>query len=141
MQNKNVLENLDIIQQAMRKKRKVAFKYFSHRQEKELRRDGHEYILTPIRLIYADEFYYMIVFSDHYADMEGHYAFNPYRVDRMVDVHVSDEPATKDLHRQLYNRRTPLPFFGIYATKKVPIELEFDQEAMNPIIDKLSRCD
>lgn len=139
MQNQNVLENLDIIQQAMREKRKVVFKYFSYNmdKEKELRRDGHEYILTPIRLIYADEFYYMIVFSDHYADMEGHYAFNPYRVDRMVDVHVSDEPATKDPRIANYITEEHLsPSFGIYAAKKVPIELEFDQEAMNPIIDK-----
>lgn len=139
MQNQSVLENLDIIQQAMREKRKVAFKYFSYNidKKKELRRDGHEYILTPIRLIYADEFYYMIVFSDHYADMEGHYAFNPYRVDRMVDVHVSDEPATKDPRIANYTTEEHLsPSFGIYAAKKVPIELEFDQEAMNPIIDK-----
>lgn len=139
MQNQSVLENLDIIQQAMREKRKVAFKYFSYNidKKKELRRDGHEYILTPIRLIYADEFYYMIVFSDHYADMEGHYAFNPYRVDRMVDVHVSDEPATKDPRIANYITEEHLsPSFGIYAAKKVPIELEFDQEAMNPIIDK-----
>lgn len=139
MQNQNVLENLDIIQQAMREKRKVAFKYFSYNmdKEKELRHDGHEYILTPIRLIYADEFYYMIVFSDHYADMEGHYAFNPYRVDRMVDVHVSDEPATKDPRIANYITEEHLSLsFGIYAAKKVPIELEFDQEAMNPIIDK-----
>lgn len=139
MQNQNVLENLDIIQQAMREKRKVAFKYFSYniKKEKKLRRDGQEYVLTPIRLIYADEFYYMIVFSDHYADMEGHYAFNPYRVDRMVDVHVSDEPATKDPRIANYITEEHLsPSFGIYAAKKVPIELEFDQEAMNPIIDK-----
>lgn len=139
MQNQSVLENLDIIQQAMREKRKVAFKYFSYNMDKkkELRRDGHEYLLTPIRLIYADEFYYMIVFSDHYADMEGHYAFNPYRVDRMVDVHVSDEPATKDPRIANYITEDHLsPSFGIYAAKKVPIELEFDQEAMNPIIDK-----
>ena len=79
----------------------------------------------------------MIVFSDHYADMEGHYAFNPYRVDRMVDVHVSDEPATKDPRIANYTTEEHLsPSFGIYAAKKVPIELEFDQEAMNPIIDK-----
>ena len=139
MQNQSVLENLGIIQQAMREKRKVAFKYFSYNidKKKELRRDGHEYILTPIRLIYADEFYYMIVFSDHYADMEGHYAFNPYRVDRMVDIHVSDEPATKDPRIANYITEEHLsPSFGIYAAKKVPIELEFDQEAMNPIIDK-----
>lgn len=139
MQNQSVLENLDIIQQAMREKRKVTFKYFSYNidKKKELRRDGQEYILTPIRLIYADEFYYMIVFSDHYADMEGHYAFNPYRVDRMVDVHVSDEPATKDPRIANYITEEHLSLsFGIYAAKKVPIELEFDQEAMNPIIDK-----
>ncbi len=139
MQNQSVLENLDIIQQAMRQKRKVAFKYFSYniKKQKELRRDAHEYVLTPIRLIYADEFYYMIVFSDHYADMEGHYAFNPYRVDRMVDVHVSDEPATKDPRIANYTTEDHLsPSFGIYAAKKVPVILEFDQEAMNPIIDK-----
>lgn len=139
MQNQNVLNNLDIIQQAMRAKQKIAFKYFSYNinKERELRRGGHEYILTPIRLIYADEFYYLIAFSDHYADMEGHLPFSPYRVDRMIDVHVSDEPATRDPRIANFATEEHLsPSFGIYAAEKVSIVLEFDQEAMNPIIDK-----
>ena len=99
MQNSDALLNIDLIQQAMREKRKIRFRYFHYdaAKQKALNHGGDAYELTPVRLIYSDEFYYMIGFRDKWANAgSGHQPFTPYRVDRMLDVAVSEEPSTKD---------------------------------------------
>lgn len=139
MDNESVLENLDVIQQAMRRKRKVEFTYFHYdiHKKKVPNKDGGIYRVTPVRLVYADEFYYLISFMDQWADVEGHQPFTPYRVDRMMDVRVSDEPATKDPRIATYVTEEHLsPSFGVFSADKVPVTLEFDQTVMNQIIDK-----
>ena len=139
MKNESALENLDVIQQAMRRKCKVEFKYFEYdlHKQKVLRRGGYTYCVTPVRLIYADELYYLISFMDQWADKEGHQPFTPYRVDRMTDVRVSDEPATRDARIATYETEKHIsPSFGVYAADKVSVKLEFDRCAMNQIVDK-----
>ena len=94
MQNSDALLNIDLIQQAMREKRKIRFRYFHYdaAKQKALNHDGKTYELTPVRLIYSDELYYMIGFRDKWANAgSGHQPFTPYRVDRMLDVAVSEE--------------------------------------------------
>ena len=86
MQNSDALLNIDLIQQAMREKRKIRFRYFHYdaAKQKALNHDGKTYELTPVRLIYSDELYYMIGFRDKWANAgSGHQPFTPYRVDRM----------------------------------------------------------
>ena len=139
MENEAVLRSLDVIQQAMRRRRKVEFGYFHYDLKKKRvpNRNGATYKLTPVRLIYADELYYMIAFDDYWAGIEGRQPFTPYRVDRMMDVRVSEDPATKDARIANYNTGEHVtPSFGVFAAETVPIVLEIDQAVMNPIIDK-----
>ena len=139
MQNEGILQNLDVIQQAMRRKRKIEFTYYHYdiHKKKVPNRGGPIYSLTPVRLIYADELYYMIAFDDYWAGKEGHQPFTPYRVDRMMDVRVSDERATKDPRIANYDTEEHVsPSFGVFASEKVSVVLEIDERAMNPIVDK-----
>lgn len=139
MHNAAALENADIIQQAMRMKRKVSFKYFHYNaaKEKVLNHAGEPFSVTPVRLVYADEFYYLIAFMDRWANVEGHQPFSPFRVDRMLDVRVSDELATKDARIATYRSDEHIsPSFGVFAAEMTNIVLEFDERVMNPVIDK-----
>lgn len=139
MHNAAALTNADIIQQAMRTKRKVSFKYFHYdaAKRKVLNHNGEAHTVTPVRLIYADELYYLIAFMDRWADVPGHQPFSPFRVDRMLDVQVSDELSTKDVRIATYKAEEHVsPSFGVYAAKMANIVLEFDERVMNPIIDK-----
>lgn len=138
MQNEGVLKNLDIIQRALREKRKIEFQYFAYdiKKQRVPRKHGCLYITTPVRLLYADEFYYLITFNDFWAKQNKD-VFTPYRVDRMLEVKVSKEPATKDNRISNYKTEDHIsPSFGVYAAPKVPVVLEFDQSVMNPIVDK-----
>ena len=136
MQNSDALQNLDIIQQAMRLKRKIEFRYYHYdaKKRKVLNRDG----ATPVRLVYADEFYYLIAFMDQWANAGGeHQPFTPYRVDRVIDLAVLDEPATKDPRIASYITEEHVsPSFGVFAAEKVPVVLELEEAGMNPVIDK-----
>lgn len=140
MQNSGALQNIDLIQQAMRTKRKINFRYFHYdaAKQKVFNHDGRTYELTPVRLIYSDEFYYMIGFRDKWANAgTDHSPFTPYRVDRMLNVEVSGEPATKDPRIAGYELGDHVsPSFGVYATDKTTVVLELDERAMNPLIDK-----
>ena len=123
-----VLDNIDVIQQAMREKKQVMFKYTEYSDQREVkeRRNGNWYKWTPIRLVYADENYYLITFNPAYAEVEGGQWASPYRVDRMRNVRVSDEPAVTDKLIANYRREEQeSPSFGVYAAKKTPITLEF----------------
>lgn len=140
MQNSDALRNIDLIQQAMRTKRKINFRYFHYdaAKQKVLNRDGKTYAITPVRLIYSDELYYLIGFRDRWAHAGAeHSPFTPYRVDRMLGVEVSEERATKDPRIANYVLEDHVsPSFGVYAADKTTIVLELDERAMNPLIDK-----
>ena len=100
VRNNSVFHNLDTIQQAMREKKQNEFGYTSYRDtgESYLRhpKNSNRYVLTPIRLVYVCEHYYMLTFNEEHADTEDGRWMNPYRVDRMVNVKVADIPAVKD---------------------------------------------
>ena len=80
----------------------------------------------------------MIGFRDKWANAgSGHQPFTPYRVDRMLDVAVSEESATKDPRIAGYVLEDHVsPSFGVYAADKTTVVLELDDRAMNPLIDK-----
>lgn len=97
--------------------------------------------LQPDYTYYANisgELYYMIGFRDKWANAgSGHQPFTPYRVDRMLDVAVSEESATKDPRIAGYVLEDHVsPSFGVYAADKTTVVLELDDRAMNPLIDK-----
>ena len=52
----------------------------------------------------------------------GHQPFTPYRVDRMLDVAVSEEPSTKDPRIAGYVLEDHVsPSFGVYAADKTTV--------------------
>ena len=139
MDNDQAYENLHLIQQAMREKRKIEFHYFRYnaRKERELTRGGRLIDVTPVRLVYSTEFYYLIAFESWIAKEPGKNPFTTLRVDRMIDVAISEEPADRDsliANYRLDDNETPS--FGVHSRAKRPITLEFYPEAINAIIDK-----
>ena len=139
MRNDEIFKNLDVIQQAMSEKRKVEFRYFRYDVKKHCvdRKAGNAFLVTPVRLVYAEEFYYLVAFMEKWANVEGHQPFTPFRVDRMLDVRLSAEPVTHDVRIAQYKTEEHLaPSFGVFAADVIPVALEVDTKAMNSVIDK-----
>lgn len=134
MDNPEVFWNIDAIQEAMYQGRKVQFRYFHFGPDggRVLNHDGRVYRATPLRLAYANGLYYLLSYNDFYGNM------TPYRVDRMVDVAVSEEPATRNETVATWQLRDEIRLsFGVFGgVPQEPIVLEVDESRISVVLDK-----
>ena len=89
--NPTVSQTMDKIRIAIDGGKKVSFHYIDYTPEKKkvLRRDGHVYVVLPYAFIWNDDRYYLIA---KYREEQDVVTF---RIDRICDVDVLDEPADK----------------------------------------------
>ena len=74
MQNESVFGSVDRIQEAIALKRRISFVYFKYdaAKRKALQHNGERYIETPVQLVYAEGYYYLVVFNDRFGkDVES----------------------------------------------------------------------
>lgn len=86
--NKDVLYNVSIIQEAIRRNKKVGFQYITYDREgnKVIRKDGYQYIVSPYYLINNFGRYYLLCnFKEKYSP------FHTFRVDYMVNIEIKEE--------------------------------------------------
>ena len=89
--NKQVFYNIAILDDAIRKKKKVLFEYAVYHTDKKMhlkkREDGsvREYIITPYQMAVQEGKYYLICNYDKYDDISN------YRVDRIRNIQILEE--------------------------------------------------
>lgn len=89
--NKQVFNNIAILDDAIRKKKKVLFEYAEYHTDKKMhlkkREDGsvREYIITPYQMAVQEGKYYLICNYDKYDDISN------YRVDRIRNIQILGE--------------------------------------------------
>ena len=90
--NKALFYNIDQIDEAIRTKRKIRFKYLEYGTDKKMHvkkcEDGSEriYLISPYQMAAREGKYYLICNYDKYDDISN------YRVDRIRDIEITDEP-------------------------------------------------
>ena len=91
--NQQVFYNIEVLDEAISKGRKVSFKYLEYGTDKKQHRkrkvDGDErvYIVNPYQMAAKDGKYYLICNFDLYDNISN------YRVDRITDIEILDEKA------------------------------------------------
>ena len=91
--NKQLFLNIELLGEAIAKRRKVSFRYLEYDTDKQLharkRPDGtvREYIINPYQMAAREGKYYLICNYDKYDDISN------YRLDRISDLKILDEPA------------------------------------------------
>ena len=136
MQNESVFGSVDRIQEAIALKRRISFVYFKYdaAKRKALQHNGERYIETPVRLVYAEGYYYLVVFNEKHDD------FANYRVDRMDRIEVLDEPALKNERIATFDaRELESRAFGMYSGEPVAATLLVDEEIMGAVIDRFGK--
>lgn len=90
--NGKVLYITDAVSQAIDKEKKIAFQYYDYLPDKKkvLRNDGEVYVLSPYALIWSEDRYYLVGFSDKRQEIVQ------FRVDRMKMPEILEEPAVQD---------------------------------------------
>lgn len=79
--------NIDIIDGAIEEGKKVAFVYNKYGEDKKLHKSS-EQVVSPYQLILHNQRYYLMACSEKWGNMTY------YRLDRITDMRLLDEPAT-----------------------------------------------
>lgn len=131
--NEKVYFVVDSINNAISQGKKVEFKYFDFNinGEKVFRRNGNAYTVNPVALVFSDDNYYLVCYSDKYNDLAN------YRIDKMEDVIVLDEDITpsecvKDF--KFYSH--PKQSFSMFRGEIEKVTLVCDISLVTVILDK-----
>lgn len=136
MQNESVFYSVDRIQEALAAKRKISFTYFKYdaAKRKAPQHDGERYVETPVQLVYAEGYYYLVVFNEKHDD------FANYRVDRMDRIEVLDEPALKNERIATFDAlELESRAFGMYSGQPVSATLLVDESVMGAVVDRFGK--
>lgn len=90
--NKQIFLNIELLDEAIGKNRKVAFEYMAYGTDKRLHprvraNGGTEYVVSPYQMAAKEGKYYLICNFDKYDDISN------YRMDRIHNVRILDERA------------------------------------------------
>ena len=132
--NETVYYSVDTIHEAINQGKCISFRYFDYdtQKQKVYRREGGQYIQSPIALCWSDDCYYLIAYSARQNDLVH------YRVDRMSDVAVHDEaaePSGLAFDLAEYSKR----MFGMYGGEWVKVKLRFDNSLIGPVLDRFGK--
>ena len=137
-EDKSAGEYLDLMMEAIHSKKKVMFQYteLDPYMNRVLRKDGKWYELSIYSLYWSNDIYYVI--GGHQKRIESHELTN-YRLDRMENLHISDEPMIpmKDFLGDLpeYKLQDYIDKqVNHYSGEEVRLVLEFNYEPRNMAI-------
>ena len=134
--NESIYYNVDEIHNGISKNKKIRFLYFEYnvQKERQYRRNGAYYVVSPFALTWDDENYYMVAY-DSDAAMIKHY-----RVDKMEKISILEEDrdgleAYQALDMAIYARKT----FGMFTGNEEHVVLRFENHLVGAVLDRLGR--
>ena len=131
--NETIYYTVGFIEDAIQKNKKIIFRYFDldENGQKVYRRDGHHYVVEPVALVFNEDNYYLIVYS------EKHDGTANYRVDRIDSVEVIDDPIS-DTARSLRRKvaRYTEEAFKMFNGQPETVTLRFADKLIGPVLDK-----
>ncbi len=131
--NERIFYNVDDLEDAILRQKKVIFRYFDldEKGERVYRRGGHHYVVEPIALVFNEDNYYLTCYSSR------HDSTSNYRIDRMDSVEVIQE----DCSEKAINLRDQVAeyteqAFKMFGGQIEDIVLEFDRSLIGVVYDR-----
>lgn len=131
--NETIYYSVGFLEDALTLRKMVQFRYFdlNEKGEKVYRKEGAVYTAEPVTLVFNEDNYYLMVYSDKYDKTVN------YRVDRMDSVQVLDE----DVSDKALSLREGIgdyteQVFKMYSGESTDITIRFDNKLIGVIYDK-----
>ena len=131
--NSSIIYNIDAIETAIKQKKKVSFVYFhlDENKNKVYNKDKKRYVFNPLSLIWSKDNYYLLCYDDR------HDGTSRYRIDKMENVTVEDEPILekeefKDFDSETYRKQV----FSMFGGELEKVTIQFDKELLSDVYDK-----
>ena len=135
--NERIFYNVDDLEEAILRQKKVLFRYFdlNEKGERVYRRDGHRYVVEPVALVFNEDNYYLTCYSSR------HDSTSNYRIDRMDSVQILDDPCCEKaiaLRNQVaeYTEQA----FKMFGGQTEDIVLEFDHTLIGVVYDRFGEA-
>ena len=132
-QSDSIFHSVDVIHEALQRKRKVQFLYFSYGTDlkRSARHDGKRYELTPVQVVYSDGNYYLAAYDDDDK------AIKTFRIDRMELLQMSATAATRCAAIANYEFADfAYQSFGMFSGEPVSATLHVSAPLMDTIVDR-----
>lgn len=128
--NEHIYYNVDILQEAIAKKKKIRFRYFYYdcNKKKVYRDDRNDYVVSPLCLTWKDEQYYC---TGYYERRE---AISNFRIDKMENVRITDESCVEveGFDASEYSEKT----FGMFAGNDERVTMRFSNSLAGVVLDR-----
>ena len=131
--NESIYYNVDFLEDAIEKKKKVIFRYFDldENGQKVYRRDGHHYVVEPVALVFNEDNYYMVCYSSKHDSTAN------YRIDRMDAVEIVDESiCEKAIELRGSIDTVTEQAFKMYGGQAEDITIQFSDKLIGVVYDK-----
>ncbi|MDO5134775.1 MAG: WYL domain-containing protein [Eubacteriales bacterium] len=130
--NESVYYNIDEIHRGICGDRQISFQYYEWTVSKEMRlkRDGERYRISPWKLIWKDENYYLVGLDERSGIVKH------YRVDKMRKISVEE---TFRNGKEIFDQLDPAEFltgtFGMFGGRMETVSLLFENRLAGVAID------
>ena len=131
--NDRIYYTVQALEAALRQQKKASFCYYdlNENREKIYRKDHARYLVDPIALVYTDDNYYLMSYS------EKHKGISNYRLDRMDAVAVEEESVcAKALSLTAEVGRYTEQVFRMFTGEPKTVTMEFDPSLIGVVFDK-----
>ena len=131
-ENEAIYYSVNTVNEAISRSKKIQFQYteFGPDLKEILRGDGEVYELSPYALLWNEDYYYVVGWSDKHENV------SVFRVDRLYHPEILDEKAAKrpdDFHLDDYSK----PIFDMFeGYDRVPVKLKVKNELAKYIVDR-----
>lgn len=131
-ENESIYYSVNTVNEAINRRKKIRFQYSEYGPDlKEvLRGDGEVYELSPYALLWNEDYYYVVGWSEKHGNV------SVFRVDRLYQPEILDEKAVKrpdDFDLNDYSK----PNFDMFeGYERVPVKLEVRNEHAKYIVDR-----
>ena len=134
--NESVYYNVDEISNAITRDKAIRFKYFDYTvsKERQFRKDGAWYEISPFSLMWDDENYYMLGFDTEAGRLKH------YRVDKMTEISATEQCRSgKEAFRAIDMSEYSKKIFGMFTGELQTVKLRFANHLVGAAIDRFGR--
>lgn len=134
--DEDVLRNVDRIYEAIDSDVSISFSYFSWtpKKEKELRRNGRKYFISPWALIWDDGNYYLLGYDTEIASLRH------YRIDKMIGVELTEEKRQgKEEYKSFDIKSYSGAIFGMFGGEKQKVRMRCANRLSNTMLDRFGK--
>ncbi len=131
--NETIYYNIDKIHSAIFHNRQITYQYVEWTMKKttEPRHEGAYYVVSPLRLIWDDENYYLVGFDEKSGKVKH------YRVDKMRDMSIMEEARSEQaLAEKIDAAAFAKKTFGMFSGEDIKVQFQGDKSLVGVMLDR-----